>query len=76
MISRIIKDEVCVMRITQTEGLIIIIYIPGTRVIRRKITRSHDVTRNQSEDNMPSNRPSGGYINDVLYRKYECTHTA
>ena len=76
MISRIIKDEVCVMRITQTEGLIIIIYIPGTRVIRRKITRSHDVTRNQSEDNMPSNRSSGGFINDVLYRKYESTHTA
>ena len=77
MISRIIKDEVYVMWMTQTEALITIIYIPGTRVIRRNITRSHVVTKMQSEgnimtsDNMSSNHPSRGYINDIFYRKYE-----
>ncbi len=53
-----------------------IIYRPGARGIRQNITLSDDISRGAcpegniiAEGNILPNPPSGGSINDILYRK-------
>ena len=57
-----------------------IIYRPGARGIRRNITRSDDISRGAlpqgniiTEGNISPNPPSGGSINDILYRKLKAS---